>query len=56
MVHTYLSNVEITVGEIVFPAMLDAMARKLAVFHVAHYCLATGENHLFCKNHENTSN
>lgn len=49
MAHTYLLNVETMVDEIVFPAMLNAMARKLEASHVAQYCLATGENRLFCK-------
>lgn len=36
------------VDEIVSLAMLNVSARKSEALHVAHYCLATGESHLFC--------
>lgn len=31
------------------PTTLDVWVRKSEALHVAHYCLTTGENHLFWK-------
>lgn len=53
---TYLLSVETTEDEIVFLATLNAMARKSEALHVAHYCLATGENRLFCKIYKKSNN
>lgn len=47
--YAYLLNAEIMVNEIAFPAMLNVLAKKLEALHVSHYCLATGENRLFCE-------
>lgn len=45
---SYLSNEETMADETGYQAMPSVLVRIAEALHVAHYCLATDESHLFC--------